>query len=43
MCLAEHYNMAIALQLWVLSKFFDPESLADGLNEVYKNNVRGKL
>ena len=23
--------------------FFDRESLADGLNELYKNNVRGKL
>ena len=41
--LAEHCNRSIALQLWDLSKYFDRENLADGLNEVYRNNVKGKL
>jgi hypothetical protein len=41
--LAELSNRAIALQLWDLSKYFDRESLVDGLNEIYKNNVKGKL
>ena len=39
----EHMGKAIILQLWDISKFFDRESLADGLNELYKNEVRGKL
>ena len=43
MGLAELTDTAIALQLWDLAKFFDRESLVDGLNELYKNNVRGKL
>ena len=43
MALAELTDTAIALQLWDLVKYFDRESLADGLNELYKNNVRGKL
>ena len=43
MSLAELIDTAIALQLWDLAKYFDRESLADGLNELYKNNVRGKL
>ena len=41
--LAEQHGRAIALQLWDLSKYFDRESLVDGLNELYKNNVRGKV
>ena len=41
--LAEHHGRAIALQLWDLSKYFDRESLVDGLNELYRNNVRGKV
>ena len=41
--LAELNNTAIALQLWDLSKYFDRESLADGLNELYKNQVKGKV
>ena len=39
----EHMGKAIILQLWDISKFFDRESLTDGLNELYKNEVRGKL
>jgi hypothetical protein len=31
------------LQLWDISKYFDCESLPDSLNEVFKNNVRGKI
>ena len=41
--LAEANNTAVALQLWDLSKYFDRESLKDGLNELYKSNVRGKV
>jgi hypothetical protein len=36
--LAELNNTAIALQL-----YFDRESLADGLNELHKNQVKGKV
>ena len=39
----EHMGKAIILQLWDISNFFDRESLADGHNELYKNEVRGKL
>ena len=42
MGLAEMNNEAFALQLWDLSKYFDRESLKDGLNELYRSNVRGK-
>ena len=41
--LYEQMGRAIILQLWDISKYFDRESLVDGLNELYKNNVRGKL
>ena len=41
--LAEHMNRAIALTLFNLSKFFDRESLVNGLNELYKSEVKGKL
>jgi hypothetical protein len=41
--LFEHRGQAIALQLWDLAKYFDRESLIDGLNELYRSNVRGKL
>ena len=41
--LSEHKGQAIALQLWDLSKYFDRESLTDGLNELYRSDVRGKL
>ena len=41
--LAELNNTAIALQLYDLSKYFVRESLTDRLNELYKNNLRGKL
>ena len=39
----EHNKQAVALQVWDLSKFFDRESLVDGLNELHRSNVRGKL
>ena len=39
--LFEDQKKAIALQLWDFSKFFDWESLVDGLNERYKANVNG--
>ena len=41
--LFEHNRQAIALQLWDLSKYFDRESLVDGMNELYRSNVKGKL
>ena len=41
--LYEQMGKNLMLQLWDISKYFDRESLADGLNEVYKNNVRGKI
>ena len=41
--LYEMLGKAIILQLWDISKYFDRESLSDGLNELYKNQVRGKL
>ena len=37
------YNKAIILSMWDVSKFFDREALSDCMNEVYKNEVRGKL
>ena len=39
--LAEERKEAIALQLFDLSKFFDRECLVDGLEELYKANVKG--
>ena len=41
--LYEHLGQAVALQLWDLAKYFDRESLVDGMNELYKNGVQGKL
>ena len=38
----EDNNEAIAVQLFDLVKFFDSESLVDGLNELYRSNVKGK-
>ena len=43
MALAEATNIAIVMQLWDLSKYFDRESLKVGINELYKSNVRGKV
>ena len=37
--LYELHGKAIALQLWYLSKYFDRESLTNGLNELYRSNV----
>ena len=39
----EQNKRAIALQLWDLSKYFDRESLRDGMNELYRSNIREKL
>ena len=41
--LYEQMGKNLMLQPWDISKYFDRESLADGLNEVYKNNVGGKI
>ena len=41
--LYKQMGKTLMLQLWDISKYFDRESLADGLNEFYKNNVRGKI
>ena len=38
-----HYNIALILSMWDVSKFFDREALADCMNELYKNKVQGKL
>ena len=37
------YGNAIVLSMWDVSKFFNRESLADCIYELYKNEVRGKL
>ena len=39
----EEENEAIAIQLYDLVKYFDSEKLIDGLNEVYRSDVKGKL
>ena len=36
-------NNPVFLAMWDVSKFFDRESLRDCMNEVYRNNVKGKL
>jgi hypothetical protein len=38
-----HFDKAIILSMWDVSKFFDRESLADCMNELYKSKVQGKL
>ena len=43
MGLYELLGKALIMQFWDISKYFDRESLVDGLNELYKNNVKGKL
>ena len=37
------YEKPMILTTWDVSKFFDREVLADCLNEVHRNNVKGKL
>ena len=37
------YDKTIILSMWDVSKFFDREALSDCMNEVYRNEVRGKL
>ena len=38
----EDNNEALAIQLFDLVKFFDSESLVDGIGELYRSNVKGK-
>ena len=38
----EDNDEALAVQLFDLVKFFDSESLVDGLGELYRSNVKGK-
>ena len=37
------YDMPVFIQLYDISKFFDRESLRDGMNSIYNIGVRGKL
>ena len=37
------YDKPIILTMWDVSKFFDRESLTDCMNEIYKNEIKGKL
>ena len=37
------YKKTVILSMWDVSKFFDREALSDCMNELYKNNIRGKL
>ena len=40
----DKFNKAVSIQFFDISKFFDRESLRDGLGELYsKANVKGKL
>ena len=43
MALTEKNNEAIALQVFVLKKYFDRECLQDCLGELYRANIKGKL
>ena len=36
-------GIPLFLTMWDMSKFFDRESLKDCMNELYKNEIRGKL
>ena len=38
-----YYDKPIILTMWDVSKFFDRESLSDCMNEIYKNEVKGKI
>ena len=37
------YDKTIILSAYDISKFFDSESLVDVMNELFKNEIRGKL
>ena len=37
------FDKALILSTWDISKYFDAENLSDVMNEIYKNEVRGKL
>ena len=37
------FNKALILSTWDISKFFDSECLIDVMNELYRNELRGKL
>ena len=39
----EKWKKAISIQFFDITKFFDKESLRDGLRELYKSNMKGKL
>lgn len=39
----QQQDKAMILSMWDLKKFFDRESLFDCMNELYKNNLKGKL
>ena len=38
-----NYDFPILIQLYDISKFFDRESLRDGMNSIYNCGVKGKL
>ena len=38
-----HHDLPLLLQLYDISKFFDRESLRDGMNSIYNCGVKGKL
>ena len=37
------YDLHVLIQLYDIPKFFDRESLRDGMNAIYKSGIRGKL
>ena len=41
--LYDSFGIPLILQLYDVSKFFDRESLRDGMNSVYHSGIRGKL
>ena len=43
MLLYWHLDKPLFLTMWDVSKFFDRECLKEWMNELYKNDVRGKL
>ena len=36
-------DKAVILSTWDISRFFDAECLTDVMNELYKNDIKGKL
>ena len=37
------FGLAVLIQLYDISKFFDMESLRDGMNAIYNCGIRGKM